>query len=100
VHQSTVNDRVLFYFRLFAFILLTAIYVWTIAVIQQSLMENIMYLTMIGYLLSWLYFGLTLQDYCLNFGGKPLSRKYSLRDSGCTSTSRCCMSWRCARSCR
>ena len=66
MHQSTVSDRILFYFRLFAFILLTAIYIWTIAVIQQSLMENIMYLTMIGYLLSWLYFGLVLQDYCMN----------------------------------
>lgn len=100
IHHSTVNDRVLFYFRLFAFIFLTSIYVWTIAALQQSLMENIMYLTMIGYSLSWLYFGLSLQDYCLNFGGKPLSNKYSLKDSDWTSTLRSSMNWLFAQSCQ
>jgi hypothetical protein len=64
-----------------AFIYLTAIYVWGITTSPVAL-DNIIYLTMVGYFFSWLYFLLVVQDFLMNGFGKwglalPLASKYT-----------------------
>lgn len=79
LHHSTINTQTLLYIRIIALIYLTAIYVWSITTTQSAL-NNIIYLTMQGYFLTWLYFLLIIQDYFINGFGKwgqvfPLSNK-------------------------
>jgi hypothetical protein len=54
----------LFGVRFIAFIYLTGIYVWALAS-MPSLTTNVIFLTMIGYLMTWLYFAVTLQHHIL-----------------------------------
>lgn len=82
VHHSIINIKTLFYFRVFALIYLTFIYIWSIA-ISTSAMTNFIYLTMQGYYLTWLFFLLTIQDYMINGLGKwgrvfPICNKYQI----------------------
>jgi hypothetical protein len=61
VHESHLNERVLVCLRIVAFIYLTGIYVWALSTDTPSFAINIIYLTMVGYLASWLYFGIAVQ---------------------------------------
>lgn len=59
----------LFGVRFVAFIYLTGIYLWTLAS-MPSLATNLIFLTMIGYLMAWLYFAVTLQHHFLGTSKK------------------------------
>lgn len=37
IHESTISNKALFYSRIFSCLFLSGIYVWAIAVVQQSL---------------------------------------------------------------
>lgn len=69
IHHSPVNSATLFYIRIFSLLYLTAIYIWSITTTVSAL-NNIIYLTMQGYYLTWLYFFLVMQDYLINGLGK------------------------------
>lgn len=69
LHYSPININTLFYVRLGSLLYLTGIYLWTIT-LSNSLMVNIIYLTMQGYFLTWLYFVAVMQDYMINGFGK------------------------------
>lgn len=62
LHYSHLNINTLFYVRLFSFIYLTAIYLWSFTS-TPTILYNVIYLTMQGYFLTWLYFLLVMQDY-------------------------------------
>lgn len=48
--------------RLGCFLYLTGVYIWALAFMNNAI-ENIIYLTMEGYFLTWVYFALALEDY-------------------------------------
>lgn len=92
IHHSPINSATLFYFRIFALLYLTAIYIWSITTTASAL-NNIIYLTMQGYYLTWLYFFLVLQDYMINGLGRwgrvfPICNKYSFNYAVSNITSR------------
>lgn len=64
------------YIRLGCFLYLTAIYLWAI-IRMRSYLDNIIYLTMIGYFITWLYFGLTMQRYLMDVMNRGNQRKYT-----------------------
>jgi hypothetical protein len=74
IHESHLNDSVLLGIRLIAFVYLTIIYLWSLFQIIKSVNTNIIFLTMLGFTGSWLYFGFTTLDYFVN--GQPLLKKY------------------------
>lgn len=69
IHHSVINQKVLHGFRIFALTYLSVIYFWALSLFKSAL-GNIIYLTMIGYFLAWLYFLLVLQDYHINGFGR------------------------------
>ena len=69
LHHSHKNTNTLFYIRLFSGIYLTGIYLWSNTT-MPTLLDNVIYLTMQGYFITWLYFILILQDYLINGFGK------------------------------
>lgn len=80
IHFSHIDSNHLFLIRLGCFIYLTTIYIWTLND-MGSFLTNIIYLTMQGYLITWLYFSLVIQDYLFHnkFGKKIIvSEKYVL----------------------
>ena len=62
IHETHYHKKLLLTIRVVAYLYLTFIYLWTL-VQMPTFNTNIIYLTMVGYLLTWLYFGLTLQHY-------------------------------------
>lgn len=69
LHHSISNIDTLFYIRLGSLIYISGVYLWSFTLID-SLLVNIIYLTMQGYFLTWLYFLATMQDYMINGFGK------------------------------
>lgn len=62
IHESHSHDKTLLTVRIIALLYLSAIYAGTLYE-MPTLNTNIIYLTMIGYTLTWLYFMLSLQHY-------------------------------------
>jgi len=48
--------------RLGCLIYLTGVYIWALAFMPNAI-ENLIYLTMNGYFLTWVFFALSLEDY-------------------------------------
>lgn len=65
LHYSVFNHNVMFYTRLFSLLYLSWAYLWCILTVKTALM-NIIYLTMQGYFMTWLFFLLSFQDYIIN----------------------------------
>jgi hypothetical protein len=76
IHESHIDNKCLLGIRVVAFIYMSMVYVWTLLQ-MPSFNTNIIYLTMVGYTLSWLYFGLTIQHYFLR-GAFTISTQYTL----------------------
>ena len=59
-NDSHINSEVLFRLRLAFTLYLTFIYLWSF-LMMPTLLDNIIYLTDLGYFLTWLYFLLSIQ---------------------------------------
>jgi hypothetical protein len=62
LHRTFREADRLVWVRLGCFIYLTGIYIWAL-IFMPNAIDNFIYLTMQGYFLAWVYFGLTLEDY-------------------------------------
>jgi hypothetical protein len=51
--------------RIVGFVYISGIYIWAL-IEMPTFNTNIIYLTMLGYTSTWLYFALSLQDYFIN----------------------------------
>lgn len=76
LHESHLSDNTLLGIRIVAFVYLTGIYIWAL-VDMPTLNTNLIFLTMLGYTATWLYFGLSLQD-ALIHKTNVISRRYLL----------------------
>ena len=59
-HKSLINDKALLYFRIFIDFYLTGIMLWRLTMLYSGL-DEIIYLTSVGFNLTWLYFFFTVQ---------------------------------------
>ena len=73
IHQSHLNDSVLLGIRTIAFVYISVIYLWSLLQLIKSLNTLVIYLTMVGFMCTWLYFALCTLDYFAN--GRPIFKK-------------------------
>jgi len=98
LHESHMNENTLMGIRIVAFVYLSGIYFW--ALIQMATLNtNLIFLTLLGYTATWLYFGLSLQDVCINKANQPLSQRYSQHNLVSTRSLRSSTRLRSARRC-
>ena len=70
LHLSFRSTNKLIYLRIGCLIYLTAIYLWSL-ILMPNIDENIIYLTLESYFITWVYFALTVEDYFANSPDKP-----------------------------